>query len=67
VTVKVVTIDDGCDVCGRAGVIGVLWRRAHRDDLNDGRVAVLCHECVLEGGTALASYGNQQVPPAEKN
>jgi hypothetical protein len=51
----VVNIDDGCDVCGRTGV-GVLWRRPYRDDFNAGKVAVLCHECVVEGATALASY-----------
>lgn len=53
----VVGVDDGCDVCGRAGgVPGILWRRRHSEDFNSGKVAVLCIDCVLEGAAALASY-----------
>lgn len=62
-SVEVVNVDDGCDVCGRAGVTGVLWRRRYRDDFNAGRVAVLCLGCVVEGATALANHGNR--PTAE--
>jgi hypothetical protein len=54
----VVSVDDGCDVCGRAGVAGVMWRRRFRDDFNAGRVAVLCLDCVMEGAAALAAHGN---------
>ena len=60
---KVVSVDDGCDVCGRAGVMGVIWRRRVSDDFNSGRVAVLCHECVAEGATALEELRN--APPSE--
>lgn len=61
---KVVAVDDGCDACGRIGVMGVLWRRRFRDDFGGGKVAVLCHECVVEGALALASYN--PLTPSQK-
>lgn len=60
---SVVSVDDGCDVCGKAGVPGVLWRRRYSEDFNAGRVAVLCMVCVLEGATALALHAG----PASEN
>lgn len=62
---KVMSIQH-CDACGRRDCVGVFWRRHYADGRIAGPVASLCHECVVEGATALASYGNRQVPPAEE-
>jgi hypothetical protein len=55
-----------CDTCERRDCIGVRWRRDHTDGRVAGPVASLCLSCVMEGATALACYGNRQVPPSEK-
>lgn len=56
---RVVSIDDGCDGCGRDGGIGVMLLRP------DGvLLAVLCSGCMLDAGSRLARYGNAGEPPA---
>lgn len=60
---KVVHLDDACDVCGQTGGTGVIWRSLK----HPGRAVVLCFACVLEGTTALASFGNRVARASEES